>query len=77
MTPGESRILIADFVMPKLESPRFRSASDIMMGMLIGGAERTERQWRRLIASADDRFCLEKIWTHPANKEFVLEISFS
>jgi hypothetical protein len=77
MTPGKSRILVADFVMPEVDAPRYRSASDIMMAILLSGAERSEQEWRRLLASTDKRLNLEKIWAHPLNKEFVLEISLS
>lgn len=52
MTPGKSRLLLAD-------------------------AERTERQWMSLLSSADRRLRLEKIWAHPQQKEFVLEISLA
>ena len=75
MTPGKSRILVADFVMPEIETPRYRSASDIMMALLIGGAERTERQWKHLLARTDKKMSLEKIWAHPLDKEFVLQIT--
>ena len=74
MTPGKSKILVADFVMPEIDVPRYRSASDIMMAILIGGAERTERQWKRLLSRTDKKLSLEKIWAHPVGKEFVLEI---
>lgn len=75
MTPGTSKILVADFVMPEIDRPRYRSVSDIMMAVLIGGAERTERQWKRLLALTDKKLSLEKIWAHPLNKEFVLQIT--
>ena len=76
MTPG-SKILVADFVMPEIDAPRYRSASDIMMAVLIGGAERTERQWKRLLARTEKKLILERIWAHPLNKEYMLQISFA
>jgi hypothetical protein len=73
----KSKIIIADFVMDEINAPRYRSASDIMMAFLLGGAERTERQWRKLIAAIDSKLKLERIWVHPLNKEYVLEIALS
>jgi hypothetical protein len=68
MTPGKSKILVADFVMPEIDPPRYRSAPDIMMAVLQGGAERTEAQWRRLLGRTDKKLKLEKIWAHPLGK---------
>jgi hypothetical protein len=48
-----------------------------MMAFLLGGAERTERQWKKLLAATDSKLRLDKIWAHPLNKEFVLEISLT
>lgn len=75
MTPGKSKILVADFVMPEIDAPRYRSASDIMMAVLLAGAERTDTQWRRLLGRTEKKLNLEKIWAHPLGKEFVLQIS--
>lgn len=72
-----SKILIADFVMDEINAPRYKSASDLMMAFLLGGAERTERQWKKLLAATDSKLRLDKIWAHPLNKEFVLEISLT
>lgn len=49
MTPGHSRIVILDQVVPDIEAPAFSSMMDISM-MTFGGMERTERQWRELIS---------------------------
>jgi hypothetical protein len=75
MIPGKSKILVADFVMPEIDVPRYRSSADIMMAMLLGGAERTERQWERLLERTEMKLKLEKIWAHPLNKDHVLQIS--
>jgi hypothetical protein len=72
-----SKILITDFVMDEINAPRYKSASDLMMAFLLGGAERTERQWKKLLAAADSKLKLDKIWAHPLNKEFVLEVSLT
>ncbi len=73
----KSKILIVDFVMDEINAPKYKSASDLLMCFLLGGAERTERQWKKLLAAADSKLKLEKVWAHPLNKEYVLEVSLT
>ncbi len=72
-----SKIIIVDFVMDEIDAPRYKSASDIMMCLFLAGGERTERQWRKLLAATDSKLRLEKIWAHPLNKEYVLEVALN
>ena len=50
LTPGQSRIVIVDVVVPNSNCPTFASLMDVFM-MFCAGTERTERQWRSLISS--------------------------
>lgn len=56
---AQSRIIIADMVLPNMQAPRDMALQDLNM-MSFGGMERTESQWRELITSAGLR--LKKIW---------------
>lgn len=65
MDPAKSRILIDDAVVPGVlgqDSLRFFNLLDVYMAMSVNGKERTERQWKALIKSVDERLVLEKIW---------------
>lgn len=46
-----SRVLIADMALPDVNAPRDMALQDLNM-MSFGGMERSEQQWRDLIASA-------------------------
>lgn len=56
---AQSRILIADMVLPNMQAPRVMALQDLHM-LSFGGMERTESQWVELIASSGLR--LRKIW---------------
>ena len=47
----ESRLVIADAVLPDKGAAPFQSLRDIIM-MALGGCERTESQWRALLKDA-------------------------
>lgn len=70
MTPGHSKLLISDAVLPSVDAPLYWALMDIQM-MGISGLERTEKQWRNLLEGEGLR--IVKIWTSKANDEFVLE----
>jgi len=48
LTPGVSKIIIIDIVLPEVGASPFACMMDISM-MAFGGMERTERQWRGLL----------------------------
>ena len=50
LTPGQSRIVIVDVVIPDTNCPSFASLMDLFM-MSCAGMERSERQWRSLLTS--------------------------
>lgn len=65
MDPAKSRILIDDAVVPGVlgqDSLRFFNLLDVYMAMSVNGKERTERQWKELIQTVDERLMLENIW---------------
>lgn len=51
MTPGYSKILIFEFILPDVGAPLFPSLLDINMMALLSGMERTETQWKALLGS--------------------------
>ncbi|KAL1999484.1 hypothetical protein VTN02DRAFT_4451 [Thermoascus thermophilus] len=74
---SDSRVLIAEMVVPEYGSERPGDVEDMTCywmdhAMLaLGGRERTEGDWRRLLRSAGLR--LVKIWRSPASSQTVLE----
>lgn len=68
---SRSRIVIADMALPDQGAPRDMALQDLNM-MSFGGMERTETQWKQLIASAG--LVLKKIWRGEAGaKHSVIE----
>ena len=51
MTPGYSKLLIFEFILPDVGAPLFPSLLDINMMALLSGMERTETQWKELLGS--------------------------
>jgi hypothetical protein len=51
MTPGVSRLLISEIVMPRGRVDIQTAWSDVNM-LIFGGVERSESQWRELLDSA-------------------------
>ena len=49
--PAGSRLLILDAVMPPGNEPNGTKWLDVLMLALVGGKERTEPQWRELLAA--------------------------
>ena len=51
MTPGYSKLLLFDFVLPDVGAPLLGSLMDITMMTLLSGKERTKREWTALLDS--------------------------
>ncbi len=49
MTPGYSKLILGEFILPNTEAPIVGSAYDWQMMVLHCGMERSEQQWRELI----------------------------
>jgi O-methyltransferase domain/Dimerisation domain len=69
--PAHGRLLILEHVVPTGNAPHPAKLLDLHMLVMVGGRERTERQWRELLAAADfalsaikasDRACLIEAW---------------
>jgi hypothetical protein len=52
MTPGYSKLIIGDVVMPNTGAKEFPSRMDIAMMVFNAGMERSKAQWRKLLTEA-------------------------
>ena len=71
MTPGMSRLLINELVIPLQNSGHFPTHSDFNMMSIAAGMERTEDQWKQLLGSVGLE--IEKIWTGEGETESIIE----
>jgi hypothetical protein len=74
MVAGKSKLLIADSVTDELDTSVMRATWDIAICLILGGTERTESQWLRLLESSHGKLKLNKIWKDLADTEHVLEV---
>lgn len=65
-----SKVLIADTVVPEVNSPRALALQDLNM-MSFGGMERTRRQWEDLLKSSG--LHLVKVWSDDSSIHAMLE----
>lgn len=65
MEKGYSKLLIFEWVLPEKDVPLYPSLLDINMMALLNGRERTESQWRDLLAKAG----LKIVKVHKAGEE--------
>ena len=63
MSPGYSKLLIFEFILPDVGAPLYPSLLDINMMAILSGMERTEKQWKALLDSVG----LEIIQFHKFN----------
>ena len=52
MTPGYSKLILGEFVLPNTGTPLLAAGFDLQMMVMHSGMERSERQWRALIEGA-------------------------
>lgn len=71
MTPGYSKVLIHEWILPDTGAPLYPSLLDINMLALFAGMERTETQWRELLGSVGLE--IVKIWSIDKNTEGLIE----
>lgn len=71
MTPGYSKLLVADVVMPEQDAPLRQTGLDIAMLFLHSGSQRTETDSRKLVESAG--FKVNKIWLPPGDGDGIIE----
>ncbi len=60
MTPGYSKVLLHEMIVPELGASTFHAMLDMTMMAFNAGMERTERQWRELLDKAG--FEVVKVW---------------
>ena len=72
MTPGYSKILINEMVLPNKGATLIGAQRDLAMMTIVAATERTEQQWRDLIGSAGLK--LEEIWTDVPEAESIIVI---
>lgn len=70
MSPGRSRLLIAEMVIPATGADITAGWFDMTM-MTLSGTERTEQQWRELLQATG--FELTEIWTGPGVDAAIVE----
>jgi hypothetical protein len=68
---ADSRLLINEFVLPNTGVTQLPASLDIMMMTMVSGLERTESQWRALLASVGLE--VVRIWTVIPEAEAVIE----
>ena len=66
MEPGYSKLLINDWIIPDEGAALYPSLLDINMMGLFSSMERTESQWKELLAS--EGFEIVKMWSIPGNE---------
>lgn len=71
MTPGYSKLLINDNVIPATGAHWQATSLDIVMMVDLAAKERTEQQWYKLIEPVGLR--IVKIWTAQASAESLIE----
>ncbi|EPE28805.1 S-adenosyl-L-methionine-dependent methyltransferase [Glarea lozoyensis ATCC 20868] len=71
MTPGYSKLLIFEWVLPDTESALFPSLLDINMMALLGGMERTQSQWKVLLEGAGLE--VRRFWGEDKEAESLIE----
>lgn len=72
MTPGYSKILINELVIPDQRASSFMTRSDMNMMAVLGSMERSEKQWRDLLGRAGLE--IAKIWSKEAGSESIIEL---
>ena len=71
MTPGYSKIIINELVIPDENASLFMTRSDMNMMAMLAAMERSEQQWRELLGSVGLRIL--KIWTAEIESERIIE----
>ena len=71
MTPGYSKTLINELVVPDENAGTFMTRSDITMMTLLSAMERSEAQWLKLLESVGLR--VTHIWTAELECERIIE----
>lgn len=71
MTPGHSKLLVHDHVLPEDYPLPQATAYDLTMMVKVAAQERSESMWRELLESAG--FRVIQIWASPLATQSVIE----
>jgi hypothetical protein len=71
MEPGYSKLLVHDHVLPEKGVHPHASAYDLTMMVKVAGRERSESDWKVLLASAG--YSVVKIWRSPFAVQAIIE----
>ena len=71
MTPGYSKLLINELVIPDQGVSLFMSRSDMNMMAVLGSMERSEAQWRELLEPIG--LSIINIWAGDDGSESIIE----
>ena len=80
MEEGYSKILLREMVVPEKDAHWELTSLDWLLLTCLGGRERTESEWRRLIESVDvdgKRLKVTALWKHVASVDSLLEIEIA
>lgn len=72
MTPGYSKIILNELVLPDEKCGIIAAQVDITMMGALAATERSERQWRHVIDSAGLK--IDQIWTDVQEAESIIEL---
>jgi hypothetical protein len=71
MTPGYSKLIVANMVMADDNVPLRQSGLDIAMLYLHSGSQRSDAEWRELLESAG--FKVINVWLPPGDSDGIIE----
>ena len=71
MTPGYSKVIINELVIPDENASLFATRSDMNMMAMLAAMERSEQQWRDLLGSVGLKIL--KTWTAEIDSERIIE----
>lgn len=72
MTPGYSKLLINDMLVPEQGASKYQAGADISMMAFSGGMERTKSQWRALLETAG--FQIVEFWEPAGEGDGIIEV---
>ena len=73
MTPGYSKIILNELVVPDQKCGIVAAQVDIAMMTMLAATERSERQWHDMVEPAGLK--IEKIWTDVLEAESIIELA--
>lgn len=71
MTPGYSKLLLHELILPDQGASSFQSILDLTMMTFNGGMERSQKQWRLLLERAG--FEVIKFWIPEEDADGIVE----